>query len=391
MPSLTRRQLLATTVATGVTGTVLTRVGGTAHDPTEADGWRHPQATPGNTSVSTATGPTTAESPGWQYTIPTSQLLRFRGLARYEDTLLVPTHRRLFGISTDGDRRFETAPGRDARFDIRAQLDSDPHILGDTCFVTAGVSVYALNASTGRPRWRFDANSSIDGIVLLGNTIYLSALVGDTDALVAIDATSGEQRWRREGRLVPLAADRGLLVTAEYDTGTLRGYDPATGDQRWSSDLAVSAPSLTRAAVALTSDTLWHVHNGSITAADPTSGEQRWRESLVGDGSQRGERYAVADAVYVLEPDTDQLTAFEQNGERRWSRAINDAAHGVAVDGNTVYAATGSGLEAVAVDTGDTRFRIGTESAPGGALTPLIEDGTVYGVAGNTVFGVIDR
>lgn len=391
MPSLTRRHLLATAAVTGGLGAALAGTGGAEHDPTEADGWRHPQATPGNTAATESSGPRSAERVDWSHEITPTHRRRFRGLARHGDTLLIPTHRRLFGVSTDGERRFEVGPGSTGFDSLASQLDSGPRVFGDTCFLTAGVSVYALDAATGRPRWRHDVNSSIDGVVLLGNTLYLAALVDGDDALVAVDATDGTRRWRRDGRLVPLAASATHLVVAEYDTGALRGVDPETGAHRWTSDPGVAAPSLSPAAVALGDETLWHVQDGSLAAADATTGEVRWREEVADDGPENGARLAVADAVYVLEPDADRLTAIDPTGDRRWSRSVDDAAYGVAVGGATAYVATHGGLEAVATADGATRFRVTPASTPGDALTPLVADGAVYGLAGDTLYGVTDR
>lgn len=394
MSPITRRHLLATAAASGVLGGALSRVGGSTYDPAETEGWTHPQATPGNTAATAASGPDTGADGDWRLRLDDPNQYRFRGLALRDDTLFVPTHERLLGVGTDGEQRF-TAEPVDPRFgglEGRSQIDSDPRVFRNRCFVASLSTLYALDVDDGRTRWYYTVNSSIDGVVLLGNTLYLTARVrfgsSSDRALVAISATDGQRRWRKRGRLVPLAATDDVLVTARYEDGALRGLDPETGEQRWTNDRHVSAPSLRPGAIAVDGETLWHVGDGRLTAADAATGEPRWRADLEGEGSSWGDRLAVADGIYVLESDHDRATAFELDGERRWSRRVDGAAAGIAVGGETAYVATGDGLEAVATADGERRFRVAPAETSGHALTPLVTDGAVYGCSGDTLYGV---
>lgn len=395
MPSITRRRLLATAAVAGSLGAALSRGGGTAYDPSEAAGWRHPQSTPGNTTAVDAAGPTTAGSV-WQQEIPAELQYRFNGFARAGDRLLMPTHRRLVGVSTGGDRLFDVTLDADRALDRPVQIDTSPRVFGNRCLVAGGASVYALGVADGQPRWRYDVNSSIDGVVLLGNTLYLSARVGSEYALIAVDATSGTQRWRRDRRFVPLAADVDRLVVAEYDTvwnlgdSRLTAVDPESGRRLWQSDHRALSPSFALGTVALADDTVWHVADKQLTAVNAATGDVRWSKSLADDSASRGNRLAVADAVYVIEPEVTQLTAFELDGRRRWSRGLDGAEYGISVGGETVYAATQTGVEAVAATSGETRFRVDPASTAGDGMTPLVEEGAVYGLAGETLFGVTD-
>lgn len=394
MSPITRRHLLATAAASGVLGSALTRVGGSTFDPTETAEWTHPQATPGNTAATAASGPSAGADIDWKLRLDDPHQYRFRGLALRDDTLFVPTHERLLGVGTDGERRFASEPS-EAQYgglEARSQIDSDPRVFRNRCFVASLSTLYALDVDTGRARWYYDVNSSIDGVVLLGNTFYLTARVrfgsSSDHALVAIAATDGQRRWRKRGRLVPLAATDDVLVTARYEDGALRGLDPATGEQRWTSDRHVSAPSLRPGAIAVDADTLWHIGNGRLTAADAATGEPRWRADLEGEGSSWEDPLAVADGIYVLESDHDRVTAFELDGEHRWSRRIDGAAAGIAVGAETAYVATEDGLEAVATADGERRFRVAPAETSGHALTPLVTDGAVYGRSGDTLYGV---
>jgi outer membrane protein assembly factor BamB len=294
-------------------------------------------------------------------------------------------------VSTTGKHQFEVDLDSSTPFGLRStQLDTSPHIAGHLCFITSGISVFALDATSGRRRWRYDLNSSIDGLVVLGNTVYLSATTDSGPALVAIDTTSGRKRWQYPNRLVPLTADADHLIVAEAASGRLRGIDPATGELLWRSDRRVQAPTLNPGSVAIADGTLWHLQAGRLTALTASTADQHWTVSLEGDGSTWGDRFAVADTIYVLEPDSERLTAVGMDGEPRWSRELRDAATGIAVGTETIYAATRTGIEAVAVSDGERRFRVAPAERPGHALTPLVSDGAVYGVAGGTLFGVSD-
>lgn len=391
MVYFTRRRLLATAGLSGGLGGVLSKYGDAGHDPGEAEGWRHPQATPGNTAATDAAGPQTAAEVQWRLEIDTSARWRFGGLAHREDTLFVPTHNRLLGVSTDGERRFVSEPGTErwiAPDEERTQIDSDPRVFGERCFVASQAALYALDVADGRPRWRYDVNSSIDAVVLLGNTLYLSALQGSDRALLAIGAEGGEQLWRRDGRLVPVAATPDVLVAATERTGTLHGLDPATGDQLWQSKLRVPAASLQAATVAVTDETLWHVRDGVLTAAEAETGEPRWTFDLDGDGSGRGDRLAVADRTYVLEVDAERLSAIGPNGDRQWSRDLPNPSPGIAVGGETLYVATQTGLAGIDSADGEQQFRVSPASTGGDGVTPLVTGDSVYGLSGDTIYEV---
>lgn len=389
MTVLSRRRLLATAAVSGVLGAAAARIGGADHDPTEAGGWRHPQATPGNTAAVDVAGPQSADGVAWRRTVDDEVGWRRSGLALSGDTLVVRTHRRLLGVSTDGEDRWTGDIASRSRFDDYAQIDSDPRVFRNRCFVASLSSLYALDVTNGRPRWRYDVDGSLDGVVLLGTTLYLTARVDDELGLLAVDATSGHERWRTDEHLVPLAATDDSLIAAEYDGGRLHGLDPATGQRRWRSEQTIRYPSLRHGSVALADETVWLLRNGTITAVDATAGTERWTADLHGDGSSWSQdRLAVADDVYVVEPDADRLSAFSRAGDRRWDRSLAGAAHGVAVGSETVYAATSRGLEAVDPADGSRRFRVSPATSAGDSVTPLVADGAVFHVAGDTLYGV---
>ncbi len=122
---------------------------------------------------------------------------------------------------------------------------STPLVVGDTVYAQdLSSSVYALDASTGRPRWTFRVkapNDGPNGIAVAGSRVF-----GATDtAVFALDRRTGKRRWAR--RLVsrteqfidiaPLAA-RGLVVVSTVGfppggRGAVYALDQETGRIRW--------------------------------------------------------------------------------------------------------------------------------------------------------------
>ena len=125
---------------------------------------------------------------------------------------------------------------------------STPLISGGTVFVQdLGSSVFALDARTGRARWRFlqrAPNDGPNGLALAGTRLF-----GATDTSVfALDRRTGRRLWahrltnRREQfvDIAPLAAD-GVVVTstvgfAPGGRGALYALDQGTGRLRWRFD-----------------------------------------------------------------------------------------------------------------------------------------------------------
>lgn len=101
-------------------------------------------------------------------------------------------------------------------------------------------SLHALDAAGGGSRWQFKADGWVTGAPLVaGDTIYAGTMGGSVYALTL----DGQQRWqftldgtKPEFRATP-ALVNGILV-AVARRGIVVGLDPATGQQRWRSEVA---------------------------------------------------------------------------------------------------------------------------------------------------------
>lgn len=118
----------------------------------------------------------------------------------------------------------------------RRTIQSSPVVADGRVFVGARDGfLYALDAASGARVWTFDheiswVNSSAaiaEGVLYVGTS--------DGQFVQAVDAGTGEERWRVPTRGVvwtsPVVAD-GMLYVAE-GAGRIRGLDPASGEEQW--------------------------------------------------------------------------------------------------------------------------------------------------------------
>lgn len=393
-PSITRRRLLTLAGFSAVGGALLPRVSGTEHDPTETDAWNHPLADPENTAAVSRSGIADDPRVAWERQFDQSNLFRFHGCSLVDDRLFVPAHDRLRALSTEtGDTLWTIELPMD-RPDRHTQLDSAARIHGDTCLLASMASIYAVSVETGRSRWRFDLDSSIDGITLLGNTAFVTARSDGRHSLVAIDATSGRERWKSDGRWVPLAATDETVVVQSYphrpDGQRLAAFDPETGTRRWTSTepLDTRRSLDLRDGVAVADGTVVVTDAGSLIGYDGQSGERRWERSLGEEASTYLDRIAVTGDIYVVQPDRNRVRCVSTAGESVWERELPRAEHGISAGAEHVYVARRDGVAVLEPDTGDTVATVDVADTPGHAWTPVVDDGTVYGIAGDTVFRV---
>ncbi|HSB56004.1 MAG TPA: PQQ-binding-like beta-propeller repeat protein, partial [Gemmatimonadales bacterium] len=134
----------------------------------------------------------------------------------------------------------DTLDSRAAGFDRRA-LQSSPAIAEGQVFVgSRDGGLYALDATTGERRWRFSHRGSWvvgspavqDGVVYVGSS--------DGHFVQAVDAKSGAEKWRFEAGSNVLSSPTlaaGLLLVGTESTaapwGDLLAIDQATGALRW--------------------------------------------------------------------------------------------------------------------------------------------------------------
>lgn len=252
----------------------------------------------------------------------------------------------------------------------------------------ARTGVYPGGGPTQQPQllWKFrtDTNSCptvADGVVYAGGT----------DGFYAIDAQSGEQKWKSDtGQVVdssPAVAE-GLVYVGGQD-GSLHALDVTTGHERWKFQTAAylyCSPVVANGVVyfGTTSD-------GYLYALDSATGEEKWKFKT--DGSLVGDPSVSAGTVYVgcrdLAGSLGYLYALDaQNGQEKWSFKGGGIVSCPAVVDGTVYVTSmESTLYALDGATGEVKWTFGSEDRQAGGAA--VSSGVVYvsGMTGNAYDG----
>jgi outer membrane protein assembly factor BamB len=175
-------------------------------------------------------------------------------------------------------------------------------------------------------------------------------VVGSSDAdLIALDAETGEQRWRTSVSSEVLSVPqiyRGIVVVQTVD-GNLAGLDAASGERLWIQGRTVPVLTLRGTSTALVEGgaVIAGFANGKMTALDIGSGAPVW-EAVVAVPSGRSElqRMVDVDANPVVRDGVLYVASFQgqmaavglQNGRVLWNRDMSAYA-GIAVDSGQVY------------------------------------------------------
>lgn len=407
-PSIDRRRLLGVAGA-ALAGTALLRPrfqlsDRTVEEPTAA--WLRPHRTAGNAAVTSDPGPGDEGTVAWRRRAAPSSRVDVPGLALADDDLLVPADRGLLSLDpADGTVRWR-----------HERTGGELHVRGDRVFV-ASDALSAIDRAARRVRWRYPALAE-DVVCLVGNTLYCTASIDGEERLVALDAETGFERWRRSWvgayvQYVPIAATDEVVV-ATYGPGRLRAFDAADGSERWRRNhLAVPDDLRRRRQVIATDDAVVAQHRtGTIAVLDAATGERRatvgepW-ESDDPDAPQywstaRLDAFAVdADRgrLYHARPHTGTISRYEldgatvADGSPTWRREGLPIASGLAVGGSTVYASTAVGLLALDAETGAERFRVRALDEPVDRRRrvgqPIVAGRRVFHWLGDVVYGVV--
>ncbi len=155
-----------------------------------------------------------------------------------------PARKRLFvGSSDNGLYALAAADGRTLwRFETAGPVQSEPLYDSQSNTLYFGSNdgaLYKVEADTGRLLWRFSTNAEVARRpVLADGTLYVA---NANDSVLAIDPSSGEQRWvqhRSPALGMEIAGHSGVtvwrgMVYAGFSDGTVVAFDAKTGEERW--------------------------------------------------------------------------------------------------------------------------------------------------------------
>jgi outer membrane protein assembly factor BamB len=153
---------------------------------------------------------------------------------------------------------------------LQGDLDTQPVML-------------ALDAATGEERWRYEpaARSFFLSALSLGDDRAFAVITGSENSVVSIDLADGDERWNRriggttDPGAPPVVGDGAVFVTDL--AGHTQAFDAATGEQRW--DFASNILVLRAAPILVGSTLLVPGAEGQIDAIDVVSGELVWRRA----------------------------------------------------------------------------------------------------------------
>lgn len=251
--------------------------------------------------------------------------------------------------------------------------DESPYYGDDSEGTPDNNSLIALDAETGRERWRLDAGFEADSTpVLHDGTLYLPG----NGELAAIDVAAREVLWSRE--MVrdssdadqetfqpPVATDDGFLYVGGL-TAELFALDAETGETVWR-----------------------FVPEGMDPERVGEESAKRVRESKV--EGEFAEPLAVAgDTVYAATFGDAVHAVDRHSGDLRWTYRLPlitpyDRPLAPVVSDGEVYVGTRAGLLYVLdVSTGERRWEY-TEKQFGIGMSPGVDDARVYVTAGESV------
>ncbi|MGW0587577.1 outer membrane protein assembly factor BamB family protein [Streptosporangium sp. NPDC002607] len=256
-------------------------------------------------------------------------------------------------------------------------VNTDPVVDGGVVYAGADDGLYALDAVTGRARWKsWPATPMLVDGVLYG---------ARSDRVAAIDTATGRMRWnRRFGTLYV-----GIHDLVIQDGGVYAGVglthvvalEAATGKQRW----RFRVPG-TLGRVAVAAGTV-HVSSreGMLYALDARTGALRWR-SRVGTGNINPAGYlaATGEALFVITG--AKASALDPaTGRARWRARVSAVVrYDPVVIGGTVYLGDLAGRTyALNAASGQERWRLTTEG-DSGRWNVTASRGKVY-VAGRSL------
>ncbi|MFC0842817.1 PQQ-binding-like beta-propeller repeat protein [Streptomyces noboritoensis] len=251
-----------------------------------------------------------------------------------------------------------------------AEAPSSLAMSGGLVYACGGKRLYAVDMATGEQRWSFPTSEKVYSPAATDGLVYVSS-----DAyLYAVNAADGKQRWKFRTdatafRAAPTVAD-GVVYVGRISDGMLCALDAGTGEQRWKSDVGIvswAQPVVADGVVYCTTS------SERLFAVDAASGKPKWDFA-----SGRGGPVAVSGGVVYVSGGKLLYALDAATGSKRWVFPVGGALSAPAVADGVVYVATASDdkyLYAVAAASGEQRWRFPTHDA---ASTPVVANGLVY-------------
>jgi outer membrane protein assembly factor BamB len=247
---------------------------------------------------------------------------------------------------------------------------------------------YAVEAETGEIAWRKNFNRFTAASPTVGDGVVYQPLMNRRGQdrksaagyMVALDAESGEEKWRFKAGVVessPLLVN-GVLYFGTFDD-RLYALNAETGRARWS----FRAGDDVKGGPVIYGGTIYFgAYDGKVYGVDARNGKRRWASSAQGGFRGAGNFYATPAAAYgrIFIGNTDgKVYAFgARTGHLLWSKGTGGFVYSSAALWNkTVYVGSyDRHLYALDAATGDVRWRFDAKGQVSGPAT--VFSGVVY-------------
>lgn len=279
-----------------------------------------------------------------------------RSLAVHEDTLYASLNwsdhnTRHYALSFSGDELWQTGGPRSNR---TTAVVTDTHLYAvSTVEHDDDDRLYAFDPETGDPLWKTSdplhtdrSDSDVYGPVIYDGLPYVSF-----DNFVAlVDPTDGSVQWEIEvmddtyATGFPTVAD-GTLYSPHLET--LVAVDAKSGEQRWKATFDDRVED----SVAVDDESVYVVAGDGLYALDPETGDRQWSYSADTSEERTPPVVGVDTAYFGMGNTLHAVTADE--GEERWTIRFDDDAEmraAPAVVGNKLFVGAGEQLVAIGVE-----------------------------------------
>ncbi|MGV9288634.1 outer membrane protein assembly factor BamB family protein [Streptomyces sp. NPDC003719] len=249
-------------------------------------------------------------------------------------------------------------------------------VSGGLLYYGSSDHLFAVDADSGEYRWRHQDDSFHPSPVVVGDAAY-AHMIG---FFYVLDARTGKELWHH---LYESQTSDGFAVTGDvflaHAGRELIAVDTRTHQQKWIHEAASDAET---APVVADGTVYFGTLDGALYAVDAASGDEVWRRTLEGAlwdgrlGGGAGEPEVVDGTVYF--ENDGYVSAFDAGtGSPRWQRKqeASEVTSLTVVDDTVLVTESGGAVTALDARSGKPRWRQPMDAA----------DGTDFRIVGNTV------
>lgn len=268
------------------------------------------------------------------------------------------------------------------RFDTAGEVYSSPAIADGIVYIASKSGfLYAIAAGSGTELWRVAVSDYVtrSSPAVIDGTVY----IGGGFAFLAIDARTGQERWRvpvqYSGQATPTVAD-GMVVVSSQE-GYVFGIDANTGEVKWRSPtdgVTFGTPAVSGRQVIFGTDA------GVLYNLDLTTGKLHWRTPLAGAIFASP---AILGASILIPTQAGTLLAIDlDTGDLLWTAAQGGAETAAIANDLVVLSASDGGIYGLDLATGSQRWIY--PSGKRSISAPIISGDTVITGTGNTLLAI---